>query len=305
MRRGFVITAVLVLLVLFGLWMGERVSHGWFGGSKTITPPRVLVGRDDREEPLRRDQAELDEAVIRCEFTGPGDPGALVAVGLETVTATDLTLRLDPGEWHVYWLASNGHDYPLGTFELDAGDTHTCQLPPWGQAITGHVRTPDGRPLEGAVVRGCSRTFVETDADGAFALTITRSACEVQAMWRDGILSRYSARVPVSIFDRPTSIELELDDAPVAGMGIAFDVTADGVVVSRVQAGTPAEDAGLLSGDLLTEIDGTSTFGIDDDTFVRLGTGKEGSSVNLVVLREGEEVRVNFRRERIARADTG
>jgi carboxyl-terminal processing protease len=52
--------------------------------------------------------------------------------------------------------------------------------------------------------------------------------------------------------------------------------------------GSPAEEAGLLAGDILIEADGTSLYEMDLDSAVALIKGEEGTDVTLTIYREGE-----------------
>ena len=61
------------------------------------------------------------------------------------------------------------------------------------------------------------------------------------------------------------------------------------ITVQAVMEGTPAEDAGLLSGDVLLEVDGTPIDGFSVDEAVAIIRGPRGSSVDLLVLHPEEE----------------
>ena len=51
--------------------------------------------------------------------------------------------------------------------------------------------------------------------------------------------------------------------------------------------GTPAYEAGVLAGDQIMEIDGTSTEGMSPDKAVDVLTGRPGTDVKLSLLHEG------------------
>ncbi len=75
------------------------------------------------------------------------------------------------------------------------------------------------------------------------------------------------------------------------GVGIVLTVSPDdrAVTIVSVYPGTPAEDAGLLPGDKIMEINGTV---LTDKTFeetVAMLKGREGTSVKLAVARSGVE----------------
>jgi len=85
------------------------------------------------------------------------------------------------------------------------------------------------------------------------------------------------------------------------GIGISF-VQDDGkLIISRVYLGTPAEKAGLKSGDVILEVNGLSTSGMTSDEFSALVMGAAGTKVSLKILRQnsGETVVVEITREKI------
>ena len=65
------------------------------------------------------------------------------------------------------------------------------------------------------------------------------------------------------------------------------------ITVQAVMEGTPADDAGLLSGDVLLEVDGQPIDGFSVDEAVALIRGPRGSSVDLLVLHAEEETPVS------------
>ncbi len=58
--------------------------------------------------------------------------------------------------------------------------------------------------------------------------------------------------------------------------------------ISGVIEGSPAEDAALRANDLIYEVDGTSTYGLNLTEAVALIKGPEGTEVKLTLIREGE-----------------
>ena len=86
------------------------------------------------------------------------------------------------------------------------------------------------------------------------------------------------------------------------GVGIQLgeeEETGRLLVVSPIED-SPAFEAGVLSGDIIIEIDGTDTDGMDVNDAVNLIRGEIGSTVTITVLRsESEEIDFDIKRDRI------
>ena len=74
------------------------------------------------------------------------------------------------------------------------------------------------------------------------------------------------------------------------GVGIVLGVKDKQLTVVAPIEGTPAETAGILSGDLIVKIDGQDTKDMALDEAVGKIRGKEGSKVTLTIQRTGQEV---------------
>jgi len=72
------------------------------------------------------------------------------------------------------------------------------------------------------------------------------------------------------------------------GIGVWVDYPDGQVRIIAPMPGSPAEQAGLQSGDILLEANGTSLKGLTDDQTLSLIRGPAGSTVKLTVQREGE-----------------
>lgn len=72
------------------------------------------------------------------------------------------------------------------------------------------------------------------------------------------------------------------------GITVENDPDTERLKVIAPMVGTPAYAAGVLSGDLIVEIDGQSTEGIGPDRAAEILTGRVGTPVNLKVRHEGD-----------------
>jgi len=100
----------------------------------------------------------------------------------------------------------------------------------------------------------------------------------------------------VNSLDDPYSVYLEPDTfsrlqeqikGTFGGLGILVGLKDQNLTVVRVYEGTPAAQAGMTAGDVVTGIDNQDVRGIDLETAVSLMRGPVGSTINLTVDRQG------------------
>ena len=93
----------------------------------------------------------------------------------------------------------------------------------------------------------------------------------------------------------------ELEEAINSNQGISYGIGAyismskqmNMAMINGVMEGSPAEEAGLREGDIIYEVDGEATQGMSLTQVVSLVKGREGTTVQLTIYREGE---VDFQR---------
>jgi carboxyl-terminal processing protease len=73
------------------------------------------------------------------------------------------------------------------------------------------------------------------------------------------------------------------------GIQVGMDPELNRLKVIAPMVGTPAYEAGVLAGDMIMEIDGQSTEGMNPDKAVEFLTGRPGTPVKMAVLHEGDE----------------
>ncbi len=93
----------------------------------------------------------------------------------------------------------------------------------------------------------------------------------------------------------------EATEGEFSGVGLAVNEAKQGLRVSRVFEGSPAERAGIKQGDLITAVDGRSIAGEDAQLATGLIKGPEGTEVKLTVQKAGagEPRELKLTRERI------
>ena len=85
------------------------------------------------------------------------------------------------------------------------------------------------------------------------------------------------------------------------GIGITIQVTEDGkgYLITKVNEGGPAEAAGLLPGDRMVAVAGQSVLDKDTTETRDLVRGKEGTFVDITVVRNGEEMTFPVERKQV------
>lgn len=83
------------------------------------------------------------------------------------------------------------------------------------------------------------------------------------------------------------------------GVGIIIQVTEEGMKVTSVTAGSPAEAAGVQPEDLLVAVDGQSTEELTLDETKNLVRGEAGTEVALTFVRDGETMEMTLTRSNI------
>lgn len=136
------------------------------------------------------------------------------------------------------------------------------------------------------------RFIGETDAE---ALEDAAAAAMVSATG-----DRWSYYIPASGYE---SYVEQMTNAYV-GVGITIQVQKDdsGFLILSVTAGGPAEEAGILAGDLLIRVEDQDVRGMDTEEVRNLVRGEQGTSVAMTVLRSGETMTLPVERRKVETA---
>ncbi|MBA3671596.1 MAG: S41 family peptidase [Gemmatimonadaceae bacterium] len=164
----------------------------------------------------------------------------------------------------------------------------TCALVTGGWLMergTAAAARPEvaGERLFAEVLQHLRRDYVDTLADSA----LYRRAV-------DGAL--HELHDPHSVFLDPRRLSrfTESTSGHYAGVGIQMDVRDNGITVVAALPGTPASEAGIVTGDRIAEIEGHSTFGFTIDEAFKSLRGAVGTTVHVMVERPGVAARIPF-----------
>lgn len=156
----------------------------------------------------------------------------------------------------------------------------------WLMARGGRAGPPDAKAqarLFEEVLQHLRRDYVDLLPD---SLLYHRAASGVIEQLHD----------PHSVFLDPRRLT-RLDESTrghYAGVGIQMDARDSGITVIGALPGTPAERAGILTGDRIVEIDGRSTHGLTQEEALKALRGPAGSTVRIAAERPGVPARLSF-----------
>ncbi|AKN33484.1 protease [Clostridium carboxidivorans P7] len=138
---------------------------------------------------------------------------------------------------------------------------------------------------------------------------------------RETIKNKYVSEVPDSVLNAPTIEEMvkrlndpyseyfskqeqqdfvNVIDNKMYGIGIYMDIVPEGVKVKSVIDNSPALEAGIKAGDIITSANGTSLAGMTSKQAPSYIKGEEGTSVNLVIKRGDSQLNFTVTRREIS-----
>lgn len=124
--------------------------------------------------------------------------------------------------------------------------------------------------------------LAEKFVDGVDRETLEEAAAEAMV---DALGDRWSYYIPADEYE---AFKQRQNNSYV-GIGVTVRTTDEGYLIEKVTPEGPAEEAGILVGDLIVAVDGKSVAGLSADEGTALIGGAENTTVNITVLRNGEE----------------
>lgn len=188
---------------------------------------------------------------------------------------------------------------------LGGGDVWWCQVQgedskAW---VEGRVTTGFGLEERRVLVDVCGRRN-RVKPDGSFRVEIDAddTPCLARAFRRDGPYLVRSEAVEVAPSAGATErVSLSLPDERRGGVGVRIRPHDRGIRILKVNDDSPAGDAGLRPGDVVTRVDDRSAVEMSLRQFVDAAVGPEGTEVVYTVLRDGQEQDIVMVRETAGR----
>ncbi|MGI6413303.1 MAG: S41 family peptidase [Syntrophomonadaceae bacterium] len=151
-------------------------------------------------------------------------------------------------------------------------------------------------------------------------LTLPAQASVIDEV-RDIIKHQYVDEVDGDILDQPTIEEIltelndpysaymdaeeyreflnSIGDATITGIGVQIEAVNEGMLVLKVFAGSPADKAGIKSGDIISSVDGSPLSGLSTEQGVALIRGPKDSEINLTIMRGNSTLNFKTKRDDI------
>lgn len=83
------------------------------------------------------------------------------------------------------------------------------------------------------------------------------------------------------------------------GIGVTITTSERGYPVTKVTEGGPAEEVGILAGDVIVAVDGTSVAGMPVEEGKNLVKGEAGTTVDITVLRDQQQITFTVKRRTV------
>jgi serine protease DegQ len=239
-------------------------------------------------------------------------PGVVVAASHTISRDEDITVVLASGRSAAATLAGRDPTTDLAVLRLEEATVPPVERGQDGDLQVGRLVLALGRPGPGitaslgiiSAVGGEWRTwqggrvdrFVRLDLaiyDGFSGGPLVEAGGKVLGLNTSGLSRAMALALPVSTVDRVTDQLLASGRVSRGYLGLAVqpvrlpEPLGLGLVVVKLEAGGPAEKAGVLLGDILTALDGRE-LSDPGDILGALGSERVGTAIQLQLLRGGE-----------------
>ncbi|MBC8121853.1 MAG: PDZ domain-containing protein [Gemmatimonadaceae bacterium] len=175
---------------------------------------------------------------------------------------------------------------------LANNDTSTNQMPPTSEArspVAKLIASAGGEPTVSVGKAGLQPGDVVTAIDGASTQGKDLQNLSSRLQKADVVTVRREGKTFNVALASSDSSSRQTTPAKISGVGLQFGGSDnDGLVVTRPFENTPASQAGLQSGDVITRVDGVSSQEVGFERATSMIRGQEGTDV-ILTIRRGEE----------------
>lgn len=154
-----------------------------------------------------------------------------------------------------------------------------------------YVEDEDGPLPYGGILQSDSCGLGHSINNGYLEIELSES-CDLFASKMDGIFRSFT-NIEWVVFE--PGVEMELDFyyplKRTGGLGVHIQRVDQGFAILSVLPNSPAEDLGLMIGDIITEVNSVETRELSTSNFIRLTTGPEGSTAEFRLLGDETNLR--------------
>ncbi len=160
-----------------------------------------------------------------------------------------------------------------------------AEEPPAEAIVRVQLVHPDGSPEPDARVRpDCEGARLVSRSAAELVISVPPGRCTIEGIRSDGLLVARPEPVEFTVqAGDELEVELVFPAERTGGIGVGIQEVEDGVLVTYVHPGSPAEQAGLVAGDVIVEVDGLSTAALEIEDFVAVMTGPEDTPIAFVL----------------------
>jgi S1-C subfamily serine protease len=320
---GLAVAVAVLGLAVGAFFLGKAVGDGGSAVAPTTTPPATSGTIGDSEEPVADVAAALSSSVVQVETRNGLGSGVIIRSDGYILTAAhvvmgsrEVTVRLADGTRLDGTLIGADANSDIAVIRVDQSalpaaatstDIRVGQIAiaigsPWGldQTVTSGVVSSVARTVVGS--DGAPRTMIQTDAPinpgnsgGALADRHARviginSAIYSSSGGSDGVGFAVPIGTALSVADRLISGE-QIRTALLGVEGTDPATGPVGALITGVLPDSPADEAGLRVGDLITAFDGRVIQSFPD-LGAAVRAAAPGDTVTLAISRQEEEITI-------------
>lgn len=146
-----------------------------------------------------------------------------------------------------------------------------------------------------------SRYKFDTSREGIYKATIEKLLKENPELLEEVLDSMFGSLDDYTVYYTQEELDSFIDNVSgeFCGIGVVITTVDEGLFITTVYDNTPAKEAGLMVGDILTKVEDVSLAGMDISIAQSKILGEENTPVNLTVLRDGYTFEINPIRRKV------
>ena len=158
-----------------------------------------------------------------------------------------------------------------------------------------------GKYFDAAVRLIMSRYKFDTSREGIYKDTLKTLLKEKPELLEEILAAMFDSLDDYSVYYTQEELDsfIETVNGEFCGIGVVITTVDEGLLITTVYDNTPAKEAGLMVGDVITKVGDISIAGMDISLAQSKVMGEENTPVNLTILRNGISFEVNPIRRKV------